>query len=177
MPNWTNEHAKQYDELWGDLPLLAEIANWLPLQGNERLLDIGCGSGAVLAGIAERYPQCTLFGCDPMPYMVDAARKRVPSADIQQATVEDFQLAPFDVAIAANTVRHWANVERGLEHIAKHGVQTIVLVDDLAFNPSPSEFCPAISSALRWFAEQSWQVEIQYQEAFDESVIIARLKP
>lgn len=176
MSQWTNEIAQRYDEQWGDLPLLDNIADWLALTGSERLLDVGCGSGAVLAGIAKRFPQCELFGCDPMPYMVNAAQQRLPNANIQQATADDFVVQNLDVALAANTIRHWQEVEQGLQHIAEQGARTIILVDDLAFNPSDSEFCPAITAALAWFAQHQWQVTIQSQSEFEVSVITAHLK-
>lgn len=177
MSQWTNEIAQRYDEQWGDLPLLDQIADWLPLAGSERLIDIGCGSGAVLTGIAKRFPQCKLFGCDPMPYMVNKAQQRLPNADIQQATAHDFVVQNIEVALAANSIRHWQNVEQGLQNIATQGARTIILVDDLAFNPSASEFCPAITAALAWFGEASWQVEIAKNQAFEQSIIIAKLKP
>lgn len=175
MSQWTNEIAQRYDEQWGDLPLLASIADWLSLSGKERIVDIGCGSGAVLASISQKHPDCQLYGCDPMSYMVQKAQARVPHAIIEQANAESFTASSIDLALAANTLRHWTSVKRGLNHIASQECRTIVLVDDLAFNPSDSEFCPAINAALAWFASNDWKTQISQNQEFSVSIIRATL--
>ncbi|MEQ9608506.1 MAG: methyltransferase domain-containing protein [Kiloniellaceae bacterium] len=40
------------------------------------VLDLGCGTGELAAGIAQRYPDCAVTGADPAAAMLDIARRR-----------------------------------------------------------------------------------------------------
>lgn len=55
---------------WG-MDLLGGIA----LRGDERVLDLGCGDGALSARIAERVPAGEVIGIDDSQGMIDAAKK------------------------------------------------------------------------------------------------------
>lgn len=48
----------------GKFLVWAEILDSLPLRGDERVLDIGCGRGAVLTMVAERLPRGCAVGID-----------------------------------------------------------------------------------------------------------------
>jgi trans-aconitate 2-methyltransferase len=70
--------ASTYDRVadpmarWG-----AAVLDRLPLQGDERVLDAGCGSGRVTELLAERLPDGQVIALDGSPSMVDAARQRL----------------------------------------------------------------------------------------------------
>jgi trans-aconitate 2-methyltransferase len=70
--------ASTYDRVadpmarWG-----AAVLERLPLQGDERVLDAGCGSGRVTELLAERLPDGTVIALDGSPSMVEAARRRL----------------------------------------------------------------------------------------------------
>jgi trans-aconitate 2-methyltransferase len=49
----------------------------LPLRGDERVLDAGCGSGRVTERLAERLPAGRVVALDGSPSMIDAARDRL----------------------------------------------------------------------------------------------------
>jgi trans-aconitate 2-methyltransferase len=49
----------------------------LPLDGDEAVLDAGCGSGRVTEQLAERLPRGRVIALDASPSMVDAARARL----------------------------------------------------------------------------------------------------
>ena len=40
------------------------------------VLDLGCGTGALAAGLAQRYEGCTVVGSDPAAAMLEVARRR-----------------------------------------------------------------------------------------------------
>lgn len=40
------------------------------------VLDLGCGTGELAAGIAQRFPDCAVTGADPAVSMLDIARRR-----------------------------------------------------------------------------------------------------
>jgi SAM-dependent methyltransferase len=65
---------------------------WLAPPQQARWLDVGCGTGAFGALVAERCAPSRLSGIDPSPEQVSAARKRLPQADLR---VGDSMALPF----------------------------------------------------------------------------------
>jgi trans-aconitate 2-methyltransferase len=57
---------------WG-----SAVLDRLPLRGDERVLDAGCGSGRVTEILAERLPDGQVIALDGSPSMVAAARDRL----------------------------------------------------------------------------------------------------
>jgi trans-aconitate 2-methyltransferase len=70
--------ARTYDRIadpmtrWG-----STVLDRLPLRGDERVLDAGCGSGRVTERLAERLPTGTVIALDGSPSMIEAARERL----------------------------------------------------------------------------------------------------
>lgn len=57
---------------WGpDFDFCARLASQA-----RSLLDLGCGTGELAAGIAERFPDCAVTGADPAATMLEVARRR-----------------------------------------------------------------------------------------------------
>ena len=57
---------------WGSI-----VLDRLPLAGDERVLDAGCGTGRVTEALAERLPDGHVIALDGSAAMVDAARERL----------------------------------------------------------------------------------------------------
>ena len=76
-----------------------------PLAGR-RLLDIGCGSGALARSLSERGAR--VAGIDPNPKAPETAREAVPEGTFQAARAEalPFADASFDGAIFLNSLHH-----------------------------------------------------------------------
>jgi trans-aconitate 2-methyltransferase len=70
--------AATYDRIaepqtrWG-----AEVLDRLTLDGRERIMDAGCGSGRVTELLAERLPNGRVVALDGSPAMIDQARARL----------------------------------------------------------------------------------------------------
>lgn len=70
--------ARTYDRVadpmtrWG-----STVLDRLPLRGDERVLDAGCGSGRVTEQLAERLPNGRIIALDGSPAMIEAARERL----------------------------------------------------------------------------------------------------
>jgi ubiquinone/menaquinone biosynthesis C-methylase UbiE len=76
-----------------------------PLAG-KRLLDIGCGAGALVRSLSDRGAR--VAGVDPNPEAVAVARESVPDGTFQTARAEalPFADASFDGAVFLNSLHH-----------------------------------------------------------------------
>lgn len=74
--------------------------------GAHRILDLGCGSGALAARLAASGFAVT--GIDPRAEAVEAARRRAPEARFVQASAEALpeDLGSFDAACMVNALHH-----------------------------------------------------------------------
>lgn len=83
----------------------AELLDWLDAQAGETILDLGCGTGELAAKMAGT--GATVIGIDSDPAMIDAARQRLPDADLRVADAHDFTVErPVD-AVFSNAALHW----------------------------------------------------------------------
>jgi trans-aconitate 2-methyltransferase len=105
--------ARTYDRVadpqtrWG-----ATVLDRLPLAGDERVLDAGCGSGRVTELLADRLPNGRIVALDGSASMVDAARERLTRfGDRVEYVVADLgQPLPVDGqvdAVLSTAVFHW----------------------------------------------------------------------
>ena len=81
----------------------APVVELLDPRPGERVLDIGCGDGALTAKLVEA--GCRVVAIDASPEQVRAARERGLDARVADATALDFD-AEFD-AVFSNAVLHW----------------------------------------------------------------------
>lgn len=83
--------------------LAGEVLAWLDPQPGERILDLGCGDGAV----SERLQAlgCDVFGVDASADMIAAARRRGCDAKIMDGEALEFD-GEFD-AVFSNAALHW----------------------------------------------------------------------
>ena len=83
--------------------LAGEAVAWLDPKPGERILDVGCGDGALTAKLASM--GCTIVGVDSSEAMLAAARKL--GLDVRQGDVRSLPFeAEFD-AVFSNAVLHW----------------------------------------------------------------------
>jgi trans-aconitate 2-methyltransferase len=85
-----------------------EVLDRLPLNGDETVLDAGCGTGRVTEHLIERLPHGRVIAVDGAPSMVEKARETVGDrADVRQVDLSELTLdQPVD-AIFSNAVFHW----------------------------------------------------------------------
>lgn len=99
--------ARQYDRRWATYVARTTDATIRLLEPavDERILDIGCGTGALLARLATEGVPGRLAGVDPSTAMLAVARKRLPPGiDLQSARAEALPFADdlFNVAVSCN---------------------------------------------------------------------------
>ncbi len=87
-------------------PTVHRLLDALRSAGARRVLDIGCGPGALAGPLLGAGYEVT--GIDPQPAMIDAARARFPKASFLtgQAQALPFAAGAFDAAIFLNALHH-----------------------------------------------------------------------
>jgi SAM-dependent methyltransferase len=95
-----------------------EAAVRLVGEGPGSLLEVGVGSGRLLAALAER--GWDVVGVDAAPKMVGLARERVPGARLEVARAEElpFEDDTFDVVVTTG-VLEFADLEAALREVAR----------------------------------------------------------
>lgn len=106
--------ALDYDTRWSFYveATTRETTARLSLRPTDQLLDVGCGTGALLDHLALSHPPSRLFGVDPVPEMLAIARRRLPPAvRLCQGWAErlPFKDEQFDIVSSCNVfhyIRH-----------------------------------------------------------------------
>jgi ubiquinone/menaquinone biosynthesis C-methylase UbiE len=89
------------------------------------VLDVGCGSGALLRALGERLPATVeLVGIDPAPAMIEVAQAALgerPNVRLEVAFAErlPFPDAHFDLIVSTVSFHHWADQAAGLDEAGR----------------------------------------------------------
>jgi SAM-dependent methyltransferase len=122
--------ADAYDRFMGrySIPLAPKFADFAAVAAGQRLLDVGCGPGALTAELVRRLGPAAVAAVDPSESFVAAARERHPGVNVQQGAAEQlpFEDREFDAALAQLVVHFMADPVLGLREMTrvtrKHGV-------------------------------------------------------
>jgi ubiquinone/menaquinone biosynthesis C-methylase UbiE len=99
--------AKEYDRKWSFYieATTRETMLRLSVRSKDRILDVGCGTGALLHQLHIAYPEAQLAGVDPVPEMLKVARRRLPSTvELREGWADRLLYADntFDVVVSCN---------------------------------------------------------------------------
>lgn len=101
-----------YHEVMAD-----RVVKYAPDTGD--VLEIGCGSGHILAQIRRKNPELRLTACDIDPDCLAAARQRVPDLDIftidPEGTALDAVEQRFDAVLMCHSLEHMPNPILGIQ--------------------------------------------------------------
>lgn len=148
----------------------------LGLQGNEAVLDIGCGDGKITAEIAKRVPHGRVLGIDRSEEMIALANRLVQLPHVS-FRVLDAQALDFDNefdAVFSNSALHWmpdqAAVVRGIARALKPGGRVFLsmggrgtaasgfkALDAMAHEPRWSEFLAGAASPYHFLGPQEYE--------------------
>jgi ubiquinone/menaquinone biosynthesis C-methylase UbiE len=87
----------------------------------QRVLDVGCGPGALVSKLAEIVGAESVAGLDPSEPFVQAARARVPGARILVGSAESIPFADgeFDATLSQLVVNFLADPDQGLREMSR----------------------------------------------------------
>jgi SAM-dependent methyltransferase len=115
--------AEQYDRFMGrySMPLAPAFADFAGVVSGLRVVDVGCGPGALTAELVRRLGADAVSAVDPSESFVAAARERHPGVGVQQAAAEElpFEDQAFDAALAQLVVHFMADPVVGLREMAR----------------------------------------------------------
>ncbi|MCP2264092.1 class I SAM-dependent methyltransferase [Promicromonospora thailandica] len=96
--------ADDWDRSWGTFarPVWAPLLDAAGIGPGTRVLDVGCGTGALLAHLRDQGARPS--GVDPAARMAELAQARAPGVDVRRGEFEDlpFDDAAFDAVLAVN---------------------------------------------------------------------------
>jgi SAM-dependent methyltransferase len=115
--------AEAYDRFMGrySYPLGPKLADHAGVSGGQRVLDVGCGPGALTAELVERVGPESVSAVDPSEPFVAAARARNPEVQVRQASAAalPFQDGTFDASLAQLVVHFMPDPIRGLREMKR----------------------------------------------------------
>ena len=103
------------------MPLASPLADFAGVAAGQRVLDVGCGPGALTTELVARLGSASVAAVDPSEPFVAAARERHPGVDVQRAAAEElpFAAGEFDAALAQLVVHFMADPVAGLREMAR----------------------------------------------------------
>jgi len=99
-------------------PLFADLAE---VVAGQRVLDVGCGPGALTSELVRRLGPATVTAVDPSESFVAAVQERCPGVDVNRCSAEQLQFGDqaLDAALAQLVVHFMADPVAGLREMAR----------------------------------------------------------
>jgi SAM-dependent methyltransferase len=102
-------------------PLAVQFAGLAGVAGGQRVLDVGCGPGALTAELVGRAGTDAVSAVDPSAPFASAVRERLPGVDVRLAPAEalPFPDNAFDAALAQLVVHFMTDPVAGLREMGR----------------------------------------------------------
>ena len=135
--NWTEE-------------MRSEALSWLEFDGDDRVLDVGCGTGFGTAGLLEH--AVDVHGLVQSVHQMEKAFEKFGKHDRVRFYRGDAERLPFvddafDVVWSSGSIEYWPNPVAGLaelRRVAKPGGRVLVVGPDYPHNPVLQRVADAI---------------------------------
>src|SRR6478752_905672 len=115
--------ADAYDRFMGRYSVLlsAQLADLAGVEAGQRVIDVGCGPGALTAELVARVGAGSVAAIDPSEPFVEAARARNPGADVRLGSAEQlpFPDDTFAAALAQLVVQFMSDPVKGVGEMAR----------------------------------------------------------
>jgi ubiquinone/menaquinone biosynthesis C-methylase UbiE len=115
------------------------MVSLLDIGRDDRILEVGCGPGALIQALSARATEGLVVGVDLSPIMLQQAARRNAEAiregrvrlQVGSAMALPFEEASFDKALSANSLPFWPDQEAGVKEMRRvlkpGGVIAIIL--------------------------------------------------
>jgi len=102
-------------------PLAEQFVDRVGVEPGRRVLDVGCGSGALTAVLVARAGLDQVCAVDPSESFVDVVRSAYPTMDVRRSGAESlpFADASFDAVLAQLVVHFMTDPVRGISEMAR----------------------------------------------------------
>jgi SAM-dependent methyltransferase len=102
-------------------PLAPGFAEAAGIRDGQRVLDVGCGPGALTAHLVSRLGATAVCAVEPSVSFASAVRQRLPGVDVRQSPAEHlpFPDGGFDAALAQLVVHFMSDPVAGLREMAR----------------------------------------------------------
>jgi SAM-dependent methyltransferase len=115
--------AEAYDGFMGRYSRLLspQMADFAGVRSGQRVLDVGCGPGALTAELVARVGASGVAAVDPSEPFIAAVLERHPGVEVLQASAEQlpFPALTFDATLAQLVVHFMPDPNRGLAEMAR----------------------------------------------------------
>ena len=120
-----DEISQGYEELYREeqLEKVELIKKHLKINSNDKLLDVGCGTG-----LTTEPWKCKRYGVDPAPKLLARAIKK-QEIEYKQAPAETIPYPDkfFDIVISITAIQNFQDIEKGLKEIKRVGKDKFAL--------------------------------------------------
>ena len=102
-------------------PLAPRFTDFASIGEARRVVDVGCGPGALTSELVRRCGADAVTAVDPSPGFVEAAGQRNPGVDVRRAEAESlpFEDGSFDAALAQLVVHFMADPAAGISEMRR----------------------------------------------------------
>jgi SAM-dependent methyltransferase len=115
--------ADAYDRYMGrySTPLAAVFCDFAQITDARRVLDVGCGPGALTAELVRRLGVEAVSAIDPSQPFVDAIRQRQPEVDVRQGEAQQIPFGDdeFDASLAQLVINFLPSPVDGIVEMAR----------------------------------------------------------
>lgn len=119
-----DELAAVYDQRWRHYvdTSVRRTSGAIALKGDERLLDVGCGTGTLLHKLERTHPRLKLHGVDPSQEMLNVARRKCGEAVVfaeGNASQLPYPRSHFDVLTSVSTLHFFPDGQQAVSEMAR----------------------------------------------------------
>lgn len=153
------EKASTHQKEWGN-----SIISEFNLSGNEKILDLGCGNGALTAELAKLVPNGKVLGIDASQGMLDSAKeKEIPNLNFKLMDINNLNLSEKFDLVFSNATLHWVVDHNRLWHNMKNIVSENGLIRfNFAADGNCATFFKVVKQTIaldefkKYFSEFKW---------------------